>query len=82
MARRRSRENHDTIGVVLLVLGILLVLGGLGSIAEGAVVNSAANNLGGAGGLLGNMGSMEETLGGVFLVLGIAMISMGAWLRR
>lgn len=78
MASRR-RGGHDTLGIVLLVLGILFVLGGVGAIVEGAAVSSASVGL---GGLLGNLGATEEIAGGLLLVLGAAMIAAGAWLRR
>ena len=78
MAKKRGR-GHDTLGIVLLVLGILFTLGGVGAIAEGIAVSSASSSL---GGMLGNLGATEEALGAFLLLLGIVMIAAGAWLRR
>ena len=77
MAKRRG--DHDTLGIVLLVLGILFVLGGVGALAEGIAVSSASSGL---GGLLGNLAATEEAVGGVLLFLGVVMIAASAWLRH
>ncbi len=68
--------HHDSRGagavqVVLLVLGILFTLSGVGALAEGIVVSSASSQL---GGFLGNLGTTEEAMGAVLLVIGITMI--------
>ena len=79
MAKRRGRGDHDTLGIVLLVLGILFTLSGVGALAEGMVVSSASAQF---GGMLGNLGATEEAMGAVLLVIGILMIIAGVRLRR
>ena len=79
MAKRRARGGHDTLGIVLLVLGILFTLSGVGALAEGMVLASASSSL---GGMLGNVGMTEEAMGAVLLVIGILMIIAGVRVRR
>ena len=82
MARKGSRGSHDTAGLVLLIFGILFSLGGLASLAEGFAVSSAASSSGLSGGFLGSIATTYETLGALFLLLGIVLIVAGVWARR
>ena len=71
MAKRKHEKHETTVGIVLLVLGILATVGGLISLIEVEMVNTALPGF-----------TISPLFPGAILIIGLVMITIAAVDRK
>ena len=71
MAKRKREKHETTVGIVLLVLGILATVGGLISLIEVEMVNTAIPGF-----------TIIPLFPGAILIIGLVMITIAAVDRK